>query len=82
MAAPGTGKGQMVMVRTGNGPGVLIDVGGAPRFLPANAIGRMVSDLGVTGYDTILFTHPHTDHLRVRTVLQLIRDNGIRRSAL
>ena len=77
-AGAATGKAQMVMVRTGNGPGVLIDVGGAQRFLPADAIRRMVSDLGVPGFDTILVTHPHADHLRVRTVLQLIRDNGIR----
>ena len=76
VAASATGKAGQAMARTGNGPGVLFDAGGAARFLPEAAIARMVTELGVTSFDTILVTHPHADHVRV--VIDLITNNNIR----
>ncbi len=74
--APAVGKSALVLVRTGNGPAVVVDAGSPTDFLPEGALERMITELGVTKVDSILVTHPHDDHLR--NITDLIESQGIR----
>jgi hypothetical protein len=80
IAASAIGKSAQVLARTSSGTGVLVDAGGAQRFLPDQAIARMVTQLGIRAFDTILVTHGHADH--VSLITQLVRDHSIRADRL
>jgi len=64
VAAAAVGHAGQAMVRTADGPGLLVDAGAAARFVPLRAIAQMQTELGLTSIDTVLITHPHEDHVR------------------
>jgi hypothetical protein len=76
VAAAAVGHAGQTLVRTGLGPGVLIDAGAKEAFLPDRAITQMIGELGLTSIDAIMVTHPHADH--VRALLDVIVTHGIR----
>ena len=80
LAVSAVGKDNQTIVRTGNGPGVLIDAGGASHFMPDQAVTEMLARLNLTTIDAILPTHGHIDH--VRQLEAFIRRFGIRSDRL
>lgn len=75
LAMAAVGKEGQLMVRTSMGHGVLVDVGGRPRLVAMEAIGAISGELSVTSVESILITHPHTDH--VRYLLEVIKNQGV-----
>ncbi|OCI30403.1 ComEC/Rec2 family competence protein [Oerskovia enterophila] len=58
VAACDVGQGDGLVVRTGDGRGLMIDVGPA-----GDAAGRCLDDLGIERLDLLVLTHFHADHV-------------------
>jgi competence protein ComEC len=58
VAACDVGQGDGLVVRTGTGRGLMIDVGPA-----GDAAGRCLDDLGIERLDLLVLTHFHADHV-------------------
>lgn len=52
------GQGDAMLVRTGPGRALMVDVGPA-----GGGVGRCLADLGITGLDLLVLTHFHADHV-------------------